>query len=747
MDRKQIFSKSRAKSKEDAKGQRRPLFDDNPQPMWLFAPETLGLLDVNKAAVEKYGYTRQEFLGMTIADIYPPEDVDKLKQTIKTRQALQFTGEWRHRLKDGRIINVEVTFYAPSSDGEKAILVVAHDVTEHKQMEVELRYSLERYHQTLDNMLEGCQIIDFDWRYVYINDAAANQGRHEPEELLMHTMMEIYPGIENTELFVALRRCMEKRIPEKMENEFVYPDGSAGWFELSIQPVSEGIFILSIDISERKRTENSLRESEERFRSLYENATIGMYRTTPDGKILLANPALVNMLGYASFEELSQRDLEKEGYEAGYERSVFRQRIESDGAVIGLESVWTRKDGKVIFVRESAKATRDAEGRVVYYEGTVEDITERKLAEERTREQLARLAALREIDLTITNNLNLDLTLNFILEKVARQLRVDAADVLLLNSDTLMLEYAAGYGFRSPEENQRARLRMGAGMAGKVALERKPLNVPDLRQYTDPFIRKPLTIAEGFVSYFGDPLIAKGKVIGVLEVFQRSPLNPDPDWRNYLHTLAGQTAIAVDSATLFNDLQHSNAELMLAYETTLEGWSAALDLRDKETEGHTQRVTTMSLELAKTMGMTDLELVHVRRGGLLHDIGKMGVPDHILLKPDKLTEDEWEKMRMHPVYAYDMLSHISYLSNALDIPYCHHEKWDGTGYPRGLKGEEIPLAARIFAVVDVYDALTSDRPYRKGWSREKTLDHIRNESGSHFDPRVVEAFLRMMQAN
>jgi putative nucleotidyltransferase with HDIG domain len=212
-----------------------------------------------------------------------------------------------------------------------------------------------------------------------------------------------------------------------------------------------------------------------------------------------------------------------------------------------------------------------------------------------------------------------------------------------------------------------------------------------------------------------------------------------------MEMLAGQIAIAVDNATLFRDLQRSNAELMLAYEATLEGWSAALDLRDRETEGHTQRVTVMTIELAEAMGIKESELVNIRRGALLHDIGKMGVPDHILHKPAKLNEEEWQHMRMHAVYAYKLLSNITYLRDALDIPYCHHEKWNGTGYPRGLKGEEIPLAARIFAVADVYDALTSNRPYRNGWSRERALAYVQEQSGHYFDPRVVDVFLKMFR--
>jgi len=236
-------------------------------------------------------------------------------------------------------------------------------------------------------------------------------------------------------------------------------------------------------------------------------------------------------------------------------------------------------------------------------------------------------------------------------------------------------------------------------------------------------------------------LIAKGEVKGVLEIFHRSKLQVDMEWLNFLDSLGWQTAIAVDNALLFEGIQRSNFDLEIAYEATIEGWSKALDLRDKETEGHTQRVTNVTMKLARLMSVREEQLVHIRRGSLLHDIGKMGVPDHILLKPGPLTEDEWMIMRMHPQFAYDLLAPISYLHQALEIPYCHHEKWDGTGYPRGLKGEPIPLTARIFAVIDVWDALTSDRPYRPAWPEAKAQEYIHENSGTQFDPQVAKVFL------
>ncbi|HJQ13101.1 MAG TPA: HD domain-containing phosphohydrolase, partial [Anaerolineales bacterium] len=192
-------------------------------------------------------------------------------------------------------------------------------------------------------------------------------------------------------------------------------------------------------------------------------------------------------------------------------------------------------------------------------------------------------------------------------------------------------------------------------------------------------------------------------------------------------------------------LREANAQLLNAYEATIEGLSHALDLRDRETEGHSRRVTEVTVKLAQALSISEDEITHIRRGALLHDIGKIGIPDSILHKPATLTEDEWVTMRKHPQFAYNMLSHIEYLHPALAIPYNHHEKWDGTGYPRGLKGEEIPMSARLFAIADVWDALTSDRPYRNAWTPVQAQAYIREQSGKHFDPQVVDLFFQVTE--
>jgi PAS domain S-box-containing protein len=364
----------------------------------------------------------------------------------------------------------------------------------------------------------------------------------------------------------------------------------------------------------------------------------------------------------------------------------------------------------------------------------------RLLAE--TRRHLQQMQALHTIDVAIAASLDLQFTFRVLLEQVATQLGVDAAALLLLSPHTHTLEYVAGRGFRTAAL-QHTRLRLGQGYAGRAALERRIIHIPDWEKEEPDFSRAPLLAGENFRAYYGVPLVAKGYVKGVLEIFHRSPLSPVAEWLNFLEMLTEQAAIAIDNHQLFDGLQRSNLELALAYDATIEGWSYALDLRDKETRDHTRRVTEMTVRLAQTLGVGDAELIQVRRGALLHDIGKMGIPDDILLKAGPLTPEEWEVMRRHPVYAYDMLLPIAYLHPALDIPYCHHEKWDGTGYPRGLKGEQIPLAARIFAVVDVWDALRSDRPYRPAWPDEKVREHIRSLAGTHFDPEIARTFLEL----
>ncbi len=375
----------------------------------------------------------------------------------------------------------------------------------------------------------------------------------------------------------------------------------------------------------------------------------------------------------------------------------------------------------------------------------IRDITKYKQSEETIEIQLKQLATLRTIDLAITSGTDLNLTLSMILDYVQKHLNVDAASVLLFNPQTQYLDFAAGAGFWT-SALQHTHLRIGEGLAGLAVLDRTIVHIPDLKKRKTGLLRSTTLSGENFTAYYAVPLIVREKVLGVLEIFHRSTLAADREWKDFLYALAGQASIAIDNAMMFKDLQRSNVELTLAYDKTIDGWSRALNLRDKETEDHTRRVTGLTLRLARRMSIPEAELIHIRRGSALHDIGKVAIPDHILLKPAPLTKEEWDIMRRHPLIAAEILKPISYLASALPIPRFHHEKWDGSGYPEGLAGENIPLAARLFAFADVYDALTSNRPYRPAWSHAEAIEYISKNSALHFDPKLVPEFIRMMTA-
>ena len=408
------------------------------------------------------------------------------------------------------------------------------------------------------------------------------------------------------------------------------------------------------------------------------------------------------------------------------------------------EQMYSSEDKQILLTlsHQIAVAVQNAQ----LYTTAQQELVQRRETERRLQLQLKRLSALQDINIAITTNIDLQIPLYLLLEQVTDQLEVDAADVLLFDEENQQLVFVAGRGFQT-DALKYTKLNLGQGLAGRAAEAMKIVRIDDISKEETSLKKSPLLAGEGFVAYYGAPLISKGKVKGVLELFHRTPLKTDDDWINFLDTLTSETAVAVDNALMFRDLEKSNLDLAVAYETTLEGWARTLELRDRETEGHSQRVMDLTMRLARKIGVPDDELIHIQRGAVLHDIGKMGVPDSILLKEGPLTDKEWEIMHKHPVYAYEMISTIPFLRKAIDIPYYHHERWDGTGYPHGLKGEDIPLAARIFAIVDVWDALRSDRPYRKAWSESETIKHIKEQSGKHFDPMVVDAFMSIIETD
>jgi response regulator RpfG family c-di-GMP phosphodiesterase len=380
-----------------------------------------------------------------------------------------------------------------------------------------------------------------------------------------------------------------------------------------------------------------------------------------------------------------------------------------------------------------------------------EDILQRKKAEEEitrllreSERRLNQVEALHSIDLAINASMDLNMTLNMVLKYCQSLLDMDAGNILLNIPGLQQFEVSAQRGFKFVQ-GAHVIVRADSNFAGRVVRERATVVIRgNLAAQADRNFAQ-IYEREGFLNYAGSPLITKGRVTGVLEVYHRSTYRPEGEWLHVLETLASQAAIAIEHAQLFSGLQQSNLELIMAYDATIAGWSRAMELRERDTEGHTQQIAELTLKLARAMDIDETQLQHIHRGAMLHDIGNIGISDRILLKPDPLTESDWVEVRKHPDFAFDMLASIRYLQPALDIPRCHHERWDGTGYPRGLKGESIPIAARIFAVVDVWDVLLRDRPYRKAWSRQEALTYLKEQSGKYFDPQVVSVFLKIIE--
>lgn len=486
----------------------------------------------------------------------------------------------------------------------------------------------------------------------------------------------------------------------------------------------------------RQQEEAARRERESSFRLLFAGNPLPMWVCAADTSAFVeVNDAALAKYGYtrAEFLALNVADLHPEG-----ELPLTPNDPDLQWPASEPQAARHRlKNGHLIDVEVAQHALELGHQRLVLM--VAYDVT-------RNRRQLQRLNSLKAVDSAISGSLDLRLTLNILLNHVMEQLQVAAAAVLMYNPHTQTLTYTVGQGFRS-RAIERAQVRLGEGYAGRAAIQRLPVQVSQLAEAPDESVLGPLLAGEGFVGLHAVPLIAKAQLVGVLEVFHRQPTAADPEAQLFLEALAGQAAIAIENAKLFEGLQRSNSELSLAYDGTLTGWAKALDQRNQETEDHSQSVADLAQNIARALGLDENKLVHLRRGALLHDVGHLSLPESLLLKPGPLTADEWTAVRQHPTWAHGMLASVQYLQAALDVPLYHHEKWDGTGYPHGLQGAQIPLAARIAAVADVWVALRSPRPYRPAWTADRAREHLRAEAGRHFDPEVIAAFLRLDPAS
>ena len=358
------------------------------------------------------------------------------------------------------------------------------------------------------------------------------------------------------------------------------------------------------------------------------------------------------------------------------------------------------------------------------------------------KERVQWLEVLHRLNEQIGTNVETEKLYQLLVDSVMEPTGADAAALLIYKSTTGLLEAVAAQGWLKKVYEKP--FRKDEGLVGFVFGSGHTYISPNLRQ--DPFL---LARSRPFVpdpsSSISVPVKNERGTSGVFTLAVKDPSRITKELVQFVEMFGSYCGIVLGRSEQIQELRQAKDEVAQAYDETLRGWARALGYRDSETFEHTERVTELSSALGKALGLEERQLEALRRGAILHDIGKIGIPDAILGKPGALTEEEQAVMRTHAAFAYELLKPIDFLKDAVVVPYCHHEHWDGSGYPRGLKGEQIPLLARIFTVADVYDALTSDRPYRAAWTKEQTLDYIRSQSGKIFDPHIVEVFLSVIE--
>ncbi|WP_206202074.1 PAS domain S-box protein [Thermus caldilimi] len=736
---------------------------------------------VNPAFTQLTGYTLEKALGknprILKSGVQDQAFYENLWDTILSGRVWE--GEIVNRRKDGTLYTEHMTITPVREGGEiRHFVAIKRDVTEEKARERALRES-EALFRTLAETAPALILMWQEERLTFANEEAIRLTGYTREELASRPIWEfVHPADRAMVRERGLARLRGEAPPSRYTFRILTKEGEVRWLDYSAARVEIGgkpaIMGVGLDITEAKerelaleafaRVSIALRQSEE-LKEMMEAALDAALKAleAPVGSILLYDADTGRLEEAASHGWLKEIPTPETLGEEGLVARAFRGEVVVSpdlkrdprvrpGAKPLVPEGWSGVVAPLLAGKEPVGTltlawphprtpTASEANRILLLVEAIGNAVRRASLRRKLALRVEHLEALRAVDQAIAASLELEPALEVFFNQVMR-LPLEAAALFLYDPKEKVLELRGLRGFYTPKRAVPRRLLLGQGHVGRAALTGEVVFVPDLAQ--DPGTEPEFTLKEGLVAEKAYPLFAKGRLLGVLATFTRRPWNLAPEDEEFLESLVSQGAVALDNALTFQDLLKSQRELEAAYDLTLWGWAKAVELRDQETAGHTERVTELTLRLARALGVPEEDLDDIRRGAILHDVGKLAIPDAILLKPGPLTEEEWTIMKKHPVYAYEWLSGIPFLKKALEIPYAHHERWDGLGYPRGLKGQEIPLAARIFAVVDVYDALTSDRPYRKAWSREKALAYIEEQGGQQFDPEVVAAFLRLM---
>lgn len=600
-----------------------------------------------------------------------------------------------------------------------------------KRAEQALRDSQKRNELLVAASKDAILIGTMDGSILDFNDVSLEMYGYTREELLRLNIADMIPDdiLEAHPEYIQWEFEQGGEIHDARNKR---KDGSEFPVDVSMRQATtkEGpVFIAYVrDITEQKLAAQVIIESEEKFRALAENSAAGIFIHS-GGRHIYVNPMWSAITEFSILELLQKKPTDFiDPHLPKRDRDQMAARLMGENLPDRFEFDITTRYGEKRVIDLNLTPIRFEEKDAIM--GTAIDITTRKQREH----ELEVIAQMSEaLRISISQNDVMETSIS----KICDILKIDGAYIAIGDEKTQQVEMKIGWGVWKQLEGTVLPIRDGLSghiiSTGELYINHHP--------QSDPYITRP-DLAVNMKSIAGMPLIAGGRTVGVLVIGSGQHLIEN-DIR-LLKAMGDFTASALHRADLFEQSSLQTKELEQAYNSTLEGWALALELRDKETQGHSVRIANLTLKLAKRMGIPEAEMENIRRGALLHDIGKLGVPDTILLKHSTLTPSEWAIMQKHPAYAFEMLSQLKDFKESIDIPYCHHEWWDGSGYPRGLEGEDIPLAARIFCIVDVWDALTSDRPYRQAWDRQEALAHIINQAGTHFDPRIVNEFIKMI---
>jgi PAS domain S-box-containing protein len=754
----------------------------------LKAVESIKILDVNEASLKMYKAGSKEQLLFTLDKIFNDESIEIFKNellTIWNREPF-FNGDTVNLDLEGNRMIVNLLIRLPQKrEDYQNILVSITDITQRKMAEDALLESESRYRQLVEqvNVVVYLDYVEIPSQPKYISPQIESLLGYTADEWLADPELLIKVVHPDDRQFFLDEDIKTDKTGEPFIVEYraYTKDGRIVWIH------DEAVLVygedgkpkdwhgVMYDITARKMAEEALRESESKYRSIFNTVPVAIkeedfstvYKMMED----LRQTGVEDFESYlAKHPEWVQKAVESiKVVEVNQETLKIFKAESKDQLLHSLDFYFTSTslvsfqrellafwNHQSSFAHETVNKTLTGElidvwvsiaiptkpedyGRILV---TIMDITERKRAEEQIRVQIRYLAALRAVDMAISASMDLPITLRVLLNQVHQQLMASAVSILILDPHTQTLRYAAGIGFKSTAI-EATNLRLGQSFAGQAALERRIVTIENLEVNGTWAHTKGFELEE-FTSYMGIPLVSKGTVKGVLELFNRKPFIHDSAWMGLLESMAGQAAIAIENATLMDEVQKVNVNLRSAYDATIEGWARSIDLRNGDSEQHAKRVSELTIELAQAVGVQGEGLLNIRRGALLHDIGKLSVPDVILLKDGPLTDEEWVIMKTHPEASRRLLTSIDFLQPTIEIPYYHHERWDGSGYPEGLAGNDIPLSARIFAVVDCWDSLRSDRPWRKAWTDGNAWEYIEKNSGVLFDPQIVEKFRQLI---